>query len=524
MANSNGAYPNLNIDIGQSAQRPTKRPISTLEQTVEGALREVLAWRPRTTDPKGFQSALNQAFTASEINGRSEWTWTPRSYSVHADMGAITGAQASIYTRAKAALDQITPLIEGLYPLRNDPDPEDIEAIRALVQSHLTELIEELGVVGGPRLLRVNGLFQALLGEDLDMTSGDLTTLRDRLGLEPSRVNTITEEQNLTNYHIVVDHVIGLHNSWTAVKLDFSEFLGTQVIRLSRMLNVIAESVQELEFKMDSVWLGEAERQTTKLGSGLTIAELLGWVERFASEEAPRLIEEAGKDGILALQPMLKKLQELVKKAWEESKKDSDNPQPGFHTERVRTGWQELLNHIERAKKEAKQTKREPEQQYIQSGKLDDAIERIVRLENDMYDMYDLKIIVSDGFKNSRQEIDSLIASRFEEFKLSLEEAIKKSIRPEIYSIFPQSARLKRSVKITILGRNLNDSEAVRLITGEDSSTILEGIMTENAEDKITATFNLGDPSATPGMWYLELEANKRKHRFHKPFRINNPK
>lgn len=354
MANGNGTYPNLTIDVGQSAQRPTKRLVSTLEQTVEGALREVLAWRPRVTDPKGFQAALNQAFTAQEVNGRRQWAWTPRSYSVHADMGAITGAQASIYTRAKAALDQIVPLIEGLYTLRSDPDAEDIEAIRALVKGHLSELTNELGVVGGPRLPRVEQLFTALLGggamSEPATVGGHLGTLRDRLGLESSRVNTIAEEQNLTNFRVVVDHVTSLQQSWASLARHFDpsgtdKFLGTQAILLSRAFNVVAESVQELEFKMDSVWLGAAERQTVTLNLGgtmLTIAELLSWVEQFASEEAPRLIRDAGKDGVIALQPTLQQLHRLVQVA--------QNPNAtlnaSFKQQRVQTGLAELEGHL----------------------------------------------------------------------------------------------------------------------------------------------------------------------------------
>ncbi|MBE2222224.1 MAG: hypothetical protein IAF02_11825, partial [Anaerolineae bacterium] len=369
MADSNGAFPELTIDVGQSAQYNTSQPISTLEQAVEGTLREVLAWRPRTTDPKGFLAALNQAFTEQEVDGHSTWAWTPRSYSVQADMGAVTGAQASIYARARAALDQSVPLIEGLRPLRADADDEDVEAIRALVQSQLTELIDELGVVGGPRQDRIKGLFNTLLGNktpaDPDDVHGLLGLMRDRFGLERQRVNTVEEEQNLTNFRIIVDHVIGLKRSWKTLKHYFDRdgtdvFLGTQLVLLSRSLDVIAESVRELYFKLDSVWLGAAERQTVTLKSGLTIAELLSWVERFAGEEAPRIIREAGKDGVVALQPTLEKLQNLVQSAWDESKGAGNNPQAGFHRERIQIGLEEMTLHLREAAKLASQIRREP--------------------------------------------------------------------------------------------------------------------------------------------------------------------
>ena len=69
-----------------------------LNQMVEGALREVLAYRPRTTDPRGFVAALNNAFTTVEVEGHTETRWSPRSYSVQiqSDMGAITGGPISL--------------------------------------------------------------------------------------------------------------------------------------------------------------------------------------------------------------------------------------------------------------------------------------------------------------------------------------------------------------------------------------------------------------------------------------------
>lgn len=145
-ADKNGTYPELVMDVGTSAPRPVTAATSSLGQAVESALREVLAWRPRTSDPQGFVAALNQAFTMSEVEGHTEWSWAPRSYAIQADMGAVTGAQASIYARARAALNQSSiPLLEGLYPLRPDADEQEMKSSRAVVRSTLTELVSELG-------------------------------------------------------------------------------------------------------------------------------------------------------------------------------------------------------------------------------------------------------------------------------------------------------------------------------------------------------------------------------------------
>ena len=116
---------------------PVSPGTSQLGQIVDGALREVLGWRPRATDAQGFVAALNQSFSVKEAGGHIEWKWTPRSYAVAAELGAVTGAQASIYTRAKAMLDQSIPLLEdrqAIFYAYHDPgivlQQEDIDYYR----------------------------------------------------------------------------------------------------------------------------------------------------------------------------------------------------------------------------------------------------------------------------------------------------------------------------------------------------------------------------------------------------------
>ena len=359
MAGNNGVFPELVLDIGTSTSRtPTTATQSPLAQTVENALREVLAWRPRAGDAKGFTAALNQVFSSNEVDGQTTFTWTPRSYAVQADMGAVTGAQASIFSRAKAALDQSVPLLEGLFPLRADNDEEDVDAIRSVVISKFTELVNELSMVGGPRLPRVKDYFVSLLGErdvsDPELVTGLFGQMRDEFGLQRELVNTISEEQNLTNYLISVDHVISLHRSWQNLQHFFDHtgtdvFLGTQLVELSRQFAVVAESVQEFYFVLDSVFLGAAERQTVRLRSGLTIDELFSWVERFSLEEAPSLIRDGGKDGVIAFRSTVTTLSELVDDAWRQASGTGSNPQQGFHHPRTAASLDELNKHIQKA-------------------------------------------------------------------------------------------------------------------------------------------------------------------------------
>lgn len=304
----------------------------SLTRTAQGAIRDLLGWRYRADDPKGFLAALNKAVELKEVEGHVESTWKARPFMVQADMGEITGAQASIYARAKVALDHALPLLDGLKPLRPDADRENMASIQALVRSALKELVAELGIAGGPRVQRVDDYFKQLLDLEpgtkgvsvvtADHVGGLLGELSNRFGLTTDSVLTVEEEQNYTNFVILVDYTNSIFETWAAQRLSFgrsgsgTKFLGTELVRLSQTLAVIVESVQETYDAMDSVFFGPEERQVTLLefddGESITVAELLSWIEQFAGVEAPQLIEDSGKDGVGAVRETLYRINGLL--------------------------------------------------------------------------------------------------------------------------------------------------------------------------------------------------------------------
>lgn len=326
---------------------------------VDRALRQVLSWRPRKEDPKGFLTALNQSMTLKEVDGRSVWQWTPRSYAVQVEAGAITGAQASIYTRAKNALDQALPQLKHLVSLGTDTDAEQQQALLAIIESEFTELVNEFGYEGGPRVQRVDMLFQLLLGDadSFDKLSGHLGDLQEELDLEPANVNTVDEEHNLTRFSVSVDYLIDLRRSWEAQRNFFNGsgegvFLGTQLVLIGRALTVIAESVQEVYYTMDSVFMGAAERQATQLqleSGPMLVSELLGWAEHVATEEGPRLIRDGGRAGVIALHTAAQTLAMLVQEAQTTANRGNqahgELPE-GYATPRVQRALAELQHHL----------------------------------------------------------------------------------------------------------------------------------------------------------------------------------
>jgi hypothetical protein len=354
-----------------------------LGQTATKAISDVLGWQVKT-DPKGFLGALNASFSLKEIEGRTEAIWTPRTYAIQTDLsGGITGAQASVYTRAKDALDQSLPLLDGLYPLFKEAKDEDVAALRATVRSQFTDLVGELGFLGGPRISRVTQLFLLLLGQPLpqnasgvqafvtgqagsggplvtdpDSVSGSLGNLRVEFGfsIADDQVNTVEDEQDVTNFRIVSDYVTSLAQSWLN-NLQFfglqttTPFFGTQLVLLSRQLSVIAESVNEVRFTLDSVFIGPAERQTLQLqfASGapsMFVEDLLTWIDSFASEEGPRLIQDGGKFAVSeSFVPIGTQLQTLV--AGAVTPANVLSLPRGYRTARVKRSLEELRDQLQ---------------------------------------------------------------------------------------------------------------------------------------------------------------------------------
>jgi hypothetical protein len=371
------AYPILTEDVsyvGTSTPSTGTAPIpgqAPLGQIAAKAVADVLGWKGKPEDSKGFIAALTQSFALTEFEGRVESKWTPRTYAVQTDLaGGITGAQASLYTRAKEYLENSLPLLDGLYALDEDADPGDITAMREVLRSQMTELVNELGILGGPRVPRVNQYFNLLLGTPLlvstttqvpvnpDLVGGTLGQFRTLLGLASTAnfVNTVDDEQDMTNFRLLSDYMTSLAQSWvnnfpffqrTNTGTLGTPFFGTQLVLLSRQLSAVGELVDDLRFAMDSVFLGPSERQTLLLNFGheipsLFVEELLSWVQRFATDEGPSLIEKGGKLGVgNGFVQAATTLKNLVALAVNPPKPLNPLP-PSYYTPRVRRAWMDL--------------------------------------------------------------------------------------------------------------------------------------------------------------------------------------
>jgi hypothetical protein len=349
---------------------------SSIGQMAMKAVSDVLGWKANNTDPKGFIGALTQSFTLTDVEGHVESSWSPRTYAVQTDLGGgISGAQASLYLRAKDALDQSLSLLNGLYPLDPEADPEYVKALREMARSQMTEIVKEFGVVGLPSILRIDTYFGILLGQnpaqlissgtqvrfDPDSIAGTLGILRDTYGIffEGNTFNnSVEDEQDITNFRVISDYMTSLMQSWIAnrqffiLSPDNLAFFGTQLVLISRQFNVIAETVNEVRFALDSVFIGPSERQTLLLEfsdptlSPMFVEDVLEEVENFVTDEGPRLLRDGGKISVTNnILPVVESLQNMVEQAHNPS--NILELPDGFRTARVRNSLDDLDDQLD---------------------------------------------------------------------------------------------------------------------------------------------------------------------------------
>src|SRR5262249_19827090 len=232
--------------------------------------------------------------------------------------------------------------LDGLYPLDPEADPEYVKALREMARSQMTEIVKELGIVGLPSILRIDTYFNILLGQnpaqtssaditfDPDQIAGTLGELRDTYGINVAGNkfnNSVEDEQDITNFRVISDYMTSLMQSWMAnrdffiVSPDRQAFFGTQLVLISRQFNVIAETVNEVRFALDSVFIGPNERQTLLLQfdpplTPMFLEDVLSEVEKFAADEGPRLLRDGGKISVTNnILPVVQSLENLVKQA-----------------------------------------------------------------------------------------------------------------------------------------------------------------------------------------------------------------
>lgn len=353
-------------------------PGKLAEQTIS----DMLGWKWREGDTKGFVAALTGSFELKAVQGRTEAKWTPRGYAIQADLGAVTGGQASLAARARSATKDALELLASLRPLRTDADHENAESYRALVRHDLEQIRQELE---SPliRVARVDQLFLLLLGNGNlaagtvgavgggDRSQGHLGLLRDEFGLVSGKVNTIEEERIQTSFITLVDWVVSLFRGWQDArdKIDpFAQpaggepFFGPAVVALSQLLSAAAAQVDEVVAMLRSVFIQQEDLEVLRVpdpdGGTMSLGGLLRWIHEFATFEGGKLIESAGKEGVgTSFIQVATRLQRIVTNLPRQNGADGSNEDmpgnfraslpPGFFSSRVQRAIDELDDHLQ---------------------------------------------------------------------------------------------------------------------------------------------------------------------------------
>jgi hypothetical protein len=196
---------------------------------------------------------------------------------------------------------------------------------------------------------------------DPDQIGGTLGSLRDTYGISFEGnpfSNSVEDEEDITNFRIISDYMTSLLQSWIANGRFFilspsgEAFFGTQLVLISRQLSVIVETVNEVRFALDSVFIGPSERQTLQLQFAdstlppMFLEDVLREVETFASDEGPRLLRDGGRLAVNNnIIPVVESLQNLVEEAHDPT---NINILPdGFRTARVRNALDDLNDQLE---------------------------------------------------------------------------------------------------------------------------------------------------------------------------------
>jgi hypothetical protein len=355
------SYPILTSDGGGGGgaiATPNRGP-EGMQAKVDGALRATLGRLPKYTDSKSFLSALTSTFDVTQVEGRTVTKWHPRTYVGQTELGGgVTGAQASLYARARDALNAALPLLKALRPLRPDADTQEMDAARSIVQSQFISVVEELGTEGGPRPARVDQLFEALLTQQVigignrPVAGGMVGYLADTFGFTAGQINTVDEEQGFSDFLLLRDYIQTTRDSWNAFRRDFlGRDLGTRLVLLSNALQVVAESVDEVTAALDSVFVGAGERSVAEFSTGpgqrMLVSELLSWVTSFATSETRDLVQSGGRRAMGVITATAVRLDDLIGQLIQAAASDPGLPR-GMRHPRVRNPLEELRTYLRR--------------------------------------------------------------------------------------------------------------------------------------------------------------------------------
>jgi hypothetical protein len=328
---------------------------SMLEKQVERAFAQVLGRSPGYSSDS-FMNALTGTFPATTDGRQVSFTPTRSVISLYSADGSSYGSgsyglnaysngnssfvvgqlstkQATLYREASLVAGDALKVLAGLTSFLPEADVEEVEALRSLIHSEISTLIDEFGRVDEPRDTRVEDYLSAL---KVNVTEFGQRALLDN----PRKVTTVNDEAQVAGFFLLRDYALILRNVWdsynTSERPNASFSLSEQVERANVVLPIIAQSNVDFEAALDSVGFGESEQRsraarfnTLKIKSpspiskidpennpvvgvklpdkaqdpnsgipDITVRDLAEWLDRFANIEGPSMLTDSGQFGL----------------------------------------------------------------------------------------------------------------------------------------------------------------------------------------------------------------------------------
>lgn len=286
---------------------------------VDSALESLLGAVP--DDPRDFRTLLGRAFTTVQVNGHTGTRYRRPGTGGRMMLnggGVLTGAQASMVSRANRVRDEIFDNLDPLQPLALTPDPDAVRDVRSLIHAVVDSIVEELSRPGGPTIIRVDRLLAELAGEgaiakspviNADKFGGLLARLAAIFGMDRAEISSLADERAFTSFVCIVGAVASLCSSWATDRafldpLTGEPYLGTQLVQIEQALAVVGRAVEEARQALDRAEVEPTERELPRrvvLDGDQTITTSIGavlaWAEEFARRGHDRL-RHGGQDGI----------------------------------------------------------------------------------------------------------------------------------------------------------------------------------------------------------------------------------
>lgn len=306
---------------------------NTLELKVERAFTQVLG---RAVGGLGstnnFMKALNMAFPVTSdgmvmntpqrgvislysTNGSSN---TNGNSVLDGLVGQLSTKQATLYREASLVAGDFLKILAGLETFVPVANKEEVEALRALIRSEISILVEEFGRVDEPRRTRVDAYLTAL-----NSSLGDLKSIGFFV---PNQVTILGDKTQTAGFELLTKYEQILQMIWDEFKKTSSS-LSEQVERANVLLPIIAQGNIDFQAAMNSVAFTESKQRsratnfktyllnaTLKTGwpvvsdttgsfnipepPDIKVRDLVDWLDRFANIEGPIQLAELGKFGL----------------------------------------------------------------------------------------------------------------------------------------------------------------------------------------------------------------------------------